>query len=108
MVDLYQQTLEKREYIEQLGYEYVEMWECEFMRLNKSNKDLQTFLQSIQPPLYRKTTMTEEEIVQAVLNDQIFGCIECDIRVPEDLKPHFEHVEEMPPIFKMWTLIDLE
>ena len=27
----YKKTLEKREYIEKLGYKLVEMWECDFM-----------------------------------------------------------------------------
>ena len=41
---------------------------------------------------------TETPVIQqAILDDELFGCIECDIHVPDDLKPLFT---EMPPIFK--------
>lgn len=97
MTELYAETLEKKKYIEEEGYEYVEMWECEFRRLKMSNPELQQFIRSIRPPLYHKTTLTTEEILAAVLQDKLFGCIECDIKVPDKLKPYFE---EMTPIFK--------
>ena len=97
MVELYEETQEKRKYIEDAGYELLEMWECEFQQLKRNNKDLQKFIHTIRPPLYQKTSMTHEEILQAVLEDQLFGCVECDIHVPDALKPYFE---EMPPIFK--------
>ncbi|EGZ11280.1 hypothetical protein PHYSODRAFT_338002 [Phytophthora sojae] len=41
-------------------------------------------------------------IVDDIVNDKIFGFLECDIRTPEHLKPYFS---EMTPIFKN-TLID--
>jgi hypothetical protein len=41
--------------------------------------------------------MTTRSIVNAVKNDTLFGCVECDIHVPEHLKDKFS---EMCPIFK--------
>jgi hypothetical protein len=41
--------------------------------------------------------MTEDQILAAVLNDQLFGALEVDLHVPDHLKPTFA---EMPPIFK--------
>lgn len=37
------------------------------------------------------------EIIQDILQDNFFGIIECDIRVPQELYSHFE---EFSPIFK--------
>ncbi|ETP03267.1 hypothetical protein F441_19761 [Phytophthora nicotianae CJ01A1] len=45
-----------------------------------------------------------EGIVQDMLDDKIFGVLECDIRTPEHLKDYFS---EMTPIFKN-ILIDCE
>ena len=42
-------------------------------------------------------TMTEDQILTAVLNNQLFGAPEVDIKVPDNLKPTFA---EMSPIFK--------
>ncbi len=97
MKERYARTMEKKEYIEDQGYEFIEMWECEFYQMKRNNKQLQHFIHGIRPPLYKKLTLTQNEIIQAVLDDKLFGCVECDIRVPDSLKPHFE---EMPPIFK--------
>ena len=41
--------------------------------------------------------MTENEIIENVKNETIFGVVECDIRVPDDKKELFS---EMCPIFK--------
>ena len=41
--------------------------------------------------------MTEDQIPTAVLNDQLFGALEVDIKVPDQLRPTFA---EMSPIFE--------
>ncbi|NRB81932.1 MAG: hypothetical protein HRU38_25290 [Saccharospirillaceae bacterium] len=45
--------------------------------------------------------MSEKEILSNILNGKIFGCVEVDISVPENLKNYFE---EMSPIFKHITV----
>ncbi|EGZ27515.1 hypothetical protein PHYSODRAFT_257168 [Phytophthora sojae] len=50
----------------------------------------------------RNETKIRGGIVDDIVNDKIFGFLECDIRTPEHLKPYFS---EMTPIFKN-TLID--
>ena len=41
--------------------------------------------------------MTQNEILKAVIDGTLFGMIECDVRVPADLREHFA---EMLPVFK--------
>ena len=41
--------------------------------------------------------MTEAQVLEAVKEDTLFGMVECDNEVPEDLKAYFA---EMTPIFK--------
>ena len=62
----------------------VEMWECEWKR----ERD---------PPRRQKWTMTQQQILAAVVDGTLFGMVECDVRVPSDLRAHFA---EMQPIFK--------
>ncbi|KAJ8031107.1 hypothetical protein HOLleu_27721 [Holothuria leucospilota] len=52
---------------------------------------------SLRLPLEKVRKLSLQRIVQAIRDDQIFGAIECDIHVPDELKPTFA---EMCPIFK--------
>ena len=45
--------------------------------------------------------MTQQQIIAAVVDGTLFGMIECDIRVPSELRAHFA---EMQPIFKNATV----
>ena len=47
-------------------------------------------------------TMTSQQILNGVRAGTVFGMIECDIRVPEELREHFA---EMQPVFKNISLI---
>ena len=48
-------------------------------------------------PLDKMKAMSMENILAAVRNDVLFGCVECDIHVPEQLRETFS---QMCPIFK--------
>ena len=41
--------------------------------------------------------MTQQEIIAAVVDGTLFGMVECDVRVPEELQDYFS---EMQPVFK--------
>ena len=45
--------------------------------------------------------MTHNEILTAVNDGTLFGMIECDVRVPDNLRGHFA---EMQPVFKNTTV----
>ena len=66
----------------------VEMWECEWKR----ERD---------PPPRQKWKMTSHSIIAAVIDGTLFGMVECDVRVPENLREYFA---EMQPIFKNTTV----
>ena len=53
MADLYQRTIDKRKYLEENGYKYICMWECEFDRQCKESRQLQNYIESLEivPPL---------------------------------------------------------
>ena len=66
----------------------VEMWECAWKR----ERD---------PPPRQKWNMTQQQIITAVVDGTLFGMVECDVRVPSELRAHFA---EMQPIFKNATV----
>ena len=66
----------------------VEMWECAWKR----ERD---------PPPRQKWNMTQQQIITAVVDGTLFGMVECDVRVPSELRAHFA---EMHPIFKNATV----
>ena len=66
----------------------VEMWECDWKRERDT-------------PPRQKWNMTQNEILTAVIDGTLFGMIECDVRVPDNLREYFA---EMQPIFKNTTV----
>ena len=73
--------------------EVVEMWECEWKEI-RNESVVKTFLAPASRPRW---TMTQQEIIAAVVDDTLFGMVECDVRVPEELQDYFS---EMQPVFK--------
>jgi hypothetical protein len=97
MAELLEETSQNSAYIISQGFDLVECWECEWLEMKK-NGNLQQFIKThLRRPLDNKTTMTKEMIIDAVLDERLFGCVECDIHVPEQHKDKFG---EMCPIFK--------
>ena len=75
----------------------VEMWECDWKELRKE-PDVKSFLA---PARRQKWKMTQQQIITAVVDGTLFGMVECDVRLPSELRAHFA---EMQPIFKNVTI----
>ena len=73
----------------------MEMYECEWKRMRERDPEIKAFVQSRRS--VPKTTLTEDEVINAVRDGSMFGLIEVDIQVPDNLKEYFE---KMTPIFK--------
>ena len=97
MEDLRQQTTQTSVYIRQQGYELIEMWECEWRHIQATDPDARQFIESHRLPHYHRKTMTELDILNAVMDGSMFGLVQCDIEVLPALR---DHLEEMPQIFK--------
>ena len=75
--EIRQQTEEKKSYLESLGYKVVEKWECEDeIRPKQQDNGL-------------GPSPTEQQILNAIKNDDVFGYAEVDIRTPNHLKEKF-------------------
>jgi hypothetical protein len=73
------------------------MWECEWKRLKKQEPEMKAFITDRQRPCDRYNTMSEDSILQAVMDEKLFGALKVDLHVPDDLKSKFA---DMPPVFK--------
>jgi G:T-mismatch repair DNA endonuclease (very short patch repair protein) len=95
---VYNDTMEKEQYIKELGYKLVRVWECEWEAQVNQDKTIKKFLAKFFRKVYPKISKANAKSrVDDIKNGKFFGLIECDIEVPTSLKDYFS---EMPPIFK--------
>ena len=95
--ELFKTTQEKINEIKAQGYDVKQMWECEWKRLKKQEPEMKAFITDRQRPCDRYNTMSEDSILQAVMDEKLFGALKVDLHVPDDLKSKFA---DMPPVFK--------
>ena len=82
------------DYIQQKGYQIVEMWECEWWSIYKIDASVKSHLRENFP--YRRP-LSEEQLLQGIIDGRLFSYVQCDIEVPEHLQSYFSNVL---PIFK--------
>ena len=105
--ELFEKTREISEYLrESVGVNVVEMWECEWRERKKRDRRINTFLKRknllsrYKAPFEKQkkqSSINDQDIVNAIKSDKLFGLVQCDVEVPSGLKNHFS---EMQPIFK--------
>ena len=95
-----ERTRKKKEFTQSLGITYIEIYECEYRRLLRNDATMRAFVNSNQPTFYQKHKssykVTEHTILEAVLNDEVFGAVLVDIHVPEAL---YDTFSEFSPFF---------
>ena len=89
-----QQDEMRRDYIQQKGYQTVELWECEWWSLYKTGVSVKSHLRENFP---YKRLLSEEQLLQGIIEGRFFGYVQCDIEVPDHLQNFFSN---FPPIFK--------
>ena len=77
-----QQDEMRRDYIQQKVYQIEEMWECEWWSLYKTDATVQSLLRENFP---YKRPLSEEQLLQGIIDGQLFGYVQCDIEFPEHL-----------------------
>ena len=98
MTDPREETEANSKYIEEQGYKIVQIWEFKWLKMTRTNLAIHHFLKSkFDRPLDRYMNPSQKQILSAVRKNYLFGVVECDIHVPDHLKPKFS---EMCPIFK--------
>ena len=88
----------RKQYIKGKGYIVVEMWECECWTLYKTTTCVKEHLRESFP--YERP-LREETLSEQIRSGKLFGYVQCDIELPEELKKKFAN---FPPIFKKTTV----
>ena len=88
----------RKQYIKEKEYNVVEMWECEWWNLYKTTACVKQHLRESIP---YKRPLREESLLEPIRSGKLFGYVQCDIEVPEELKEKFANY---PPIFKNTNL----
>ena len=92
-----ERTIETRAYLKRLGYKVIEIRECDWYKQKKKCPQTKKFLSdNHKTPTFNKP-MTKEQVIQNINDGSLFGMVECDIHVPDELREYFS---EMTPIFK--------
>ena len=84
----------RRHYLMEKGYTVMEMYECEWWQLYKTNVVVKQQLRQSFP---YKIPLSEERLLERIKNGSLFGYVQCDIEVPPELREQFAN---FPPIFK--------
>ena len=69
----------RRDYIQQKGYQVVEMWEREWWSLYKTDASVKSHRRKNFP--YRRP-LSEEGLMQRIIDGRLFRYVQCDIEVP--------------------------
>lgn len=89
----FERTQKMTQYHRDQGYVVIEKWECQWKQERKQLDIPQVY----NYPFESKYRMTERELKKALSDGELFGVVECDVRVREDMREHFS---EFCPIFK--------
>ena len=84
----------RKQHIKEKGYHVVERWECEWWNLYKTTTSGKEHLRESFP---HKRPLREESFLKQIRSGKLFGYVQCDIEVPEEVKEKFAN---FPPTFK--------
>ena len=90
----------RRHYIQGKGFKVIEMWECKWWRLYKTTNIVK---QHVREHFRYRHSLAGEQLLEEIKKGQLFGYVQCDIEVPENLTSKFNN---FPPIFKN-TLVNM-
>ena len=80
------------DYIQQKGYQFVEMWECEWWRLDESEATVKKHLRKNFP--YTRP-LSGEQLLQGLIDGKILGFVQCDNEIPDHLQHCFSKFPRM-------------
>ena len=97
--DLDKQTKNRTEELKQRGYKVLEMYECQWDNKKKNDSAIKQFIdQKLYSPINHPSgPFNQKQIIQKIMNNEMFGLVDCDISVPPHLRETFA---QFPPIYK--------
>ena len=83
----------RKQYIQEKGGNVTEMYKCDWWKKYKTNN---TVKQHLRESFRYKTPLREQSFLETIKSGSLFGCVQCDIEVPENIREVFAN---FPPIF---------
>ena len=80
--------------IQEKAFTDIEMWECEWWRLHKTTTNVKRHIRENFP--YRRS-LTERQLLEGINKGNLFGYVQCDVEVPENMRANFAN---FPPFFE--------
>jgi hypothetical protein len=93
---IYKRTLDRAEFIMSENYPMRVIFECQYETMKRQNPEFQEFVQTFERPLDKYSTLSTKQVLNHLESGRLFGALEVDISVPENLTQKFS---EMCPIF---------
>ena len=84
----------RRHHIQEKSFKVIEIWQCEWWR---SYKTTNTVKQHIREHIPCRRSLAAEQLLGEIKEGKLFGHVQCDIEVPENLRANFAN---LPPTFK--------
>ena len=84
----------RRLYMQEKGYKFFEIWECERWRLCKTTK---TVKQQIREHFSYRRSLAAEQLLEEIKEGKVFDYLQCEIEGPENSRANFACFS---PIFK--------
>ena len=84
----------RRHYIQEKGFNVIDIWQCEWWRLYKTTI---TVRKNIGEHFRYRGSLAVEQLLEEIKEGKLFGYVQCDIEVPENLRSKFVNFR---PIFK--------
>ena len=104
-----EKTEKRNQYYLDQGYDLLVERECHFLAKSKHDPLAQKLIQEGRPEFYQKHKgcVTQKQLLQAVIDDKVFGAYQVDISIPEKWSEKFKHRKlepkeffgEMAPLF---------
>ena len=83
-----------KENTQQKRYKFFEMWECKWWDLYRTVAPVKIYHRA---QFHNKRHLSEEQLLQGIIDGRLFGYVQCDIEVSEHLRHYFSN---FPPIFR--------
>ena len=90
-------TYQNLKYLQDLGYKVYHIWECEFEKQKSQSKEMFDFCKNLSIEVDNRYMISENQILEEVENEKLFGMIEVDIHTPKKYKRAYS---EFQPITK--------
>ena len=84
----------RRHYIQEKGFNVIEMWQCDWWRLYKATNNTK---QNIPEHFPYRRSLAAQQLLEEIKKGKLFGYVQCEIRVLENLR---SSLCNFPPLFK--------